>query len=101
MLPECGSPVASSGYPPRFHLFPGDLFRSRSVVTETDGVFEVGWRHQLFGNTAGDECAAIEHRLMHAETLAYVRRPVGKTSAPLFSYFALARRKWQQGEAND
>ncbi|TMV66928.1 bifunctional 2',3'-cyclic-nucleotide 2'-phosphodiesterase/3'-nucleotidase, partial [Thioclava sp. BHET1] len=25
----------------------------------------------------------------HKETLAYVRRPVGKTSAPLFSYFAL------------
>ncbi|EEX15873.1 2',3'-cyclic-nucleotide 2'-phosphodiesterase [Citreicella sp. SE45] len=25
----------------------------------------------------------------HEETLAYVRRPVGKTSAPLYSYFAL------------
>jgi len=22
------------------------------VVTETDGVFEVGWRHQLFGSSA-------------------------------------------------
>ena len=31
--------------------------------------------------------AALEHD--HEATLAYVRRPVGKTSAPLYSYFAL------------
>ncbi len=40
----------------------------------------------LVGDQATVEASAREE---HEATLAYVRRPVGKTAAPLFSYFAL------------
>ena len=49
-------------------------------------------------NTAGDLVATVASaaavldaaRIAHAETLAYIRRPIGRLTAPLTSYFALA-----------
>ncbi|TPJ73001.1 bifunctional 2',3'-cyclic-nucleotide 2'-phosphodiesterase/3'-nucleotidase [Mesorhizobium sp. B2-6-2] len=66
----------------------GSKWRVVSATSEARPIYErVDNKNQA---TVGDDkriIAALEQD--HEATLAYVRRPVGKTSAPLYSYFAL------------
>ena len=56
--------------------------------------FYVGYAYERVDNkpkalVKDDEKIVAALKEDHEATLAYVRRPVGKTSAPLYSYFAL------------
>ncbi|RWD92584.1 MAG: bifunctional 2',3'-cyclic-nucleotide 2'-phosphodiesterase/3'-nucleotidase [Mesorhizobium sp.] len=66
----------------------GSKWRVVSATSEARPIYErVDNKNKA---TVGDDkriIAALEQD--HEATLAYVRRPVGKTSAPLYSYFAL------------
>lgn len=66
----------------------GSKWRVVSATSEARPIYErVDNKNKA---TVGDDrriIAALERD--HEATLAYVRRPVGKTSAPLYSYFAL------------
>ncbi|MDG4908192.1 bifunctional 2',3'-cyclic-nucleotide 2'-phosphodiesterase/3'-nucleotidase [Mesorhizobium sp. WSM4898] len=66
----------------------GSKWRVVSATSEARPIYErVDSKNKA---TVGDDkriIAALEQD--HEATLAYVRRPVGKTSAPLYSYFAL------------
>ncbi|MDF2232334.1 bifunctional 2',3'-cyclic-nucleotide 2'-phosphodiesterase/3'-nucleotidase [Albimonas sp. CAU 1670] len=66
----------------------GGAWRVVSAETEARPIFERVERKNvpLVESVAAVEAAARED---HEATLAYVRRPVGETSAPLHSYFAL------------
>ncbi len=66
----------------------GSKWRVVSATSEARPIFErVDNRNKA---TVEDDKRVVEAlRQDHEATLAYIRRPVGKTSAPLYSYFAL------------
>lgn len=67
----------------------GNEWRVITTTSEARPIYQRGEDRSitpLVGDDA-DVLAAVEEE--HKETLAYVRRPVGETSAPLHSYFAL------------
>ncbi|MDQ6432968.1 bifunctional 2',3'-cyclic-nucleotide 2'-phosphodiesterase/3'-nucleotidase [Mesorhizobium sp. LHD-90] len=66
----------------------GSKWRVVSATSEARPIFErVENKNKA---TVGDDQRIVEAlKEDHEATLAYVRRPVGKTSAPLYSYFAL------------
>jgi len=66
----------------------GDKWRIVSSTSEARPIYErVDGKTVPLVADAADVATAVEDD--HQATLAYVRRPVGKTSAPLFSYFAM------------
>ncbi len=66
----------------------GSKWRIVSATSEARPIFErVDNKNKAI---VGDVSAVVDAvKEDHEATLAYVRRPVGKTSAPLYSYFAL------------
>lgn len=66
----------------------GNKWKIVSATSEARPIFERvdGKNKALVGD---DQKIVDELKPEHEATLAYVRRPVGKTSAPLYSYFAL------------
>ena len=66
----------------------GNKWRVVSATSEVRPIFErVDNKNKP---TVGDDQKIVDAvKEDHEATLAYVRRPVGKTSAPLYSYFAL------------
>jgi len=66
----------------------GNKWRVVSATSEARPIYErVDNKNKA---TVGDDPRIIEAlKADHEATLAYVRRPVGKTSAPLYSYFSL------------
>lgn len=91
-----GKPAVMAGFWGS-HLGLIDLLLERSgdewrVLSHTSEVRPISQRNEDRSITAlvEDDAAVLASvRQVHDETLAYVRRPVGKTSAPLHSYFAL------------
>jgi 2',3'-cyclic-nucleotide 2'-phosphodiesterase/3'-nucleotidase len=66
----------------------GDGWRVVSFESEARPIFERKDRQvTALVESEADVLASVQEE--HEATLAYVRRPVGKTSAPLHSYFAL------------
>ena len=67
----------------------GDAWKIVSSTSEARPIYERDGRQdrRRWSSDEADVVAAVEAD--HEATLAYVRRPVGKTAAPLFSYFAL------------
>ncbi|ODT15756.1 MAG: 2',3'-cyclic-nucleotide 2'-phosphodiesterase [Mesorhizobium sp. SCN 65-12] len=66
----------------------GSKWRVISATTEARPIYErVDNKNKPTVEDAKRIIAALEQD--HQATLAYVRRPVGKTAAPLYSYFAL------------
>jgi len=66
----------------------GNSWKIVSATSEARPIYERvdGKNKALVGD---DQKMVDELKPEHEATLAYVRRPVGKTSAPLYSYFAL------------
>lgn len=66
----------------------GNSWKVVSATSEARPIYERvdGKNNPLVGD---DQRIVDELKPEHEATLAYVRRPVGKTSAPLYSYFAL------------
>lgn len=66
----------------------GNSWKVVSATSEARPIYERvdGKNNALVGD---DQKMVDELKPEHEATLAYVRRPVGKTSAPLYSYFAL------------
>jgi 2',3'-cyclic-nucleotide 2'-phosphodiesterase/3'-nucleotidase len=91
-----GKPAAMGGFWGS-HLGVVDLLLERSgngwrVVGTASGARPIARRNADRTITAlveDDEAVLASVAREHAETLAYVRRPVGRTAAPLQSYFAL------------
>ncbi|WP_146347306.1 bifunctional 2',3'-cyclic-nucleotide 2'-phosphodiesterase/3'-nucleotidase [Falsiphaeobacter marinintestinus] len=91
-----GKPAVMGGYWGS-HLGVIDLMLERDgnkwrVVTTASEARPISKRNEDRSITAlveDDESVLDSVRTIHEETLAYVRRAVGKTSAPLHSYFAL------------
>jgi len=91
-----GKPAAMGGFWGS-HLGVIDLMLERSgnewhVVTSSTEVRPISKRNQDRSVTAlveSDQTVLDSVATEHQETLAYIRRAVGKTSAPLHSYFAL------------
>jgi 2',3'-cyclic-nucleotide 2'-phosphodiesterase/3'-nucleotidase len=66
----------------------GNAWKIVSATSEARPIFErVDGKNKAL--VADDQKMVDELKPEHEATLAYVRRPVGKTSAPLYSYFAL------------
>jgi 2',3'-cyclic-nucleotide 2'-phosphodiesterase/3'-nucleotidase len=66
----------------------GSKWRVVSATSEARPIYErVDNKNKATVEDDGKIVAALKED--HEATLAYVRRPVGKTSAPLYSYFAL------------
>lgn len=66
----------------------GNSWKVVSATSEARPIYERvdGKNNALVGD---DQRIVDDLKSEHEATLAYVRRPVGKTSAPLYSYFAL------------
>ncbi|MFQ6552377.1 bifunctional 2',3'-cyclic-nucleotide 2'-phosphodiesterase/3'-nucleotidase [Aestuariibius insulae] len=67
----------------------GDGWRVASHDVEARPIFERGEDRSVTALTQSDEEILASVQQEHDETLAYIRRAVGKTDAPLHSYFAL------------
>ena len=66
----------------------GSKWRVVSATSEARPIYERVDKKNVA--TVGDDQRIVDAlKADHEATLAYVRRPVGKTSAPLYSYFAL------------
>ncbi|MDW6020190.1 bifunctional 2',3'-cyclic-nucleotide 2'-phosphodiesterase/3'-nucleotidase [Mesorhizobium sp. BAC0120] len=66
----------------------GNKWRVVSATSEARPIYERADNKNKA--TVGDDRRIVEAlKADHEATLAYVRRPVGKTTAPLYSYFAL------------
>mgnify|MGYP005992036629 CR=1 FL=1 len=67
----------------------GNRWKVVSASSEARPIFARGEDREITP-LVGDEAAVLAAaRQAHEETLAYVRRPVGRSTAPLHSYFAL------------
>ena len=66
----------------------GNSWRIASFTSEARPIFERKDR-EVVPVVESQEDVLEAVRADHEATLAYIRRPVGKTSAPLYSYFAL------------
>ncbi len=66
----------------------GNSWKVVSATSEARPIYERvdGKNQPLVGD---DQKMVDDLKVEHEATLAYIRRPVGKTSAPLYSYFAL------------
>ncbi len=66
----------------------GNSWKVVSATSEARPIYERvdGKNKALVGD---DQKMVDDLKVEHEATLAYIRRPVGKTSAPLYSYFAL------------
>jgi 2',3'-cyclic-nucleotide 2'-phosphodiesterase/3'-nucleotidase len=67
----------------------GDSWRIASFTSEARPIYERGADRKVAALVESEEDVLAAVKEDHEATLAYVRRPVGKTSAPLHSYFAL------------
>ncbi|EPX79530.1 2',3'-cyclic-nucleotide 2'-phosphodiesterase [Salipiger mucosus DSM 16094] len=67
----------------------GDGWRVVSSTTEARPIYQRGEDRSVTPLVEDDAEVLASVEQAHGETLAYVRRAVGKTSAPLHSYFAL------------
>ncbi|MES0208017.1 bifunctional 2',3'-cyclic-nucleotide 2'-phosphodiesterase/3'-nucleotidase [Mesorhizobium sp. M0028] len=66
----------------------GSTWKIVSATSEARPIFERADKTNK-PTVADDQRIVVALKQDHEATLAYVRRPVGKTSAPLYSYFAL------------
>ncbi|MEO0635594.1 MAG: bifunctional 2',3'-cyclic-nucleotide 2'-phosphodiesterase/3'-nucleotidase [Pseudomonadota bacterium] len=67
----------------------GDQWRVVDFTTEARPIYERGEDRKVTALVEDDATVLDAARADHEATLAYVRRAVGKTDAPLHSYFAL------------
>lgn len=67
----------------------GGAWRVASFTTEARPIYLRGEDRTIRPTVESDARVLAAVQTEHDATLAYVRRPVGKTSAPLHSYFAL------------
>jgi 2',3'-cyclic-nucleotide 2'-phosphodiesterase/3'-nucleotidase len=67
----------------------GDGWRIASFTSEARPIYERDADRKVVPLVESDEEVLAEVQADHEATLEYVRRPVGETSAPLHSYFAL------------
>ena len=67
----------------------GDTWRVISAETEARPIYQRNEDRSITPLVEDSAAVLASVRAEHEETLAYVRRAVGKTSAPLHSYFAL------------
>ncbi|MFZ5749820.1 MAG: bifunctional 2',3'-cyclic-nucleotide 2'-phosphodiesterase/3'-nucleotidase [Pseudomonadota bacterium] len=66
----------------------GNRWKVVSAMTEARPIY-VRQEKQIVPTVESQQDVLDSVKTEHEATLAYVRRPVGKTSAPLYSYFAL------------
>lgn len=67
----------------------GNAWRVVTTESTTRPIYKRGEDRSITALVESDPKVLASVRDVHEETLAYVRRAVGKTSAPLYSYFAL------------
>jgi 2',3'-cyclic-nucleotide 2'-phosphodiesterase/3'-nucleotidase len=67
----------------------GGKWRVASFTTEARPIYERDKDRKIVPLVESEQDVLDAAKEEHEATLAYVRRPVGKTSAPLYSYFAL------------
>ncbi|MGI1662945.1 bifunctional 2',3'-cyclic-nucleotide 2'-phosphodiesterase/3'-nucleotidase [Palleronia sp. KMU-117] len=67
----------------------GSSWRVVGFTTETRPIFQRNEDRSITALVDSDQAVLASVAAEHEETLAYVRRAVGKTAAPLHSYFAL------------
>ncbi len=67
----------------------GNLWRVLSTTSEARPISQRNEDRTVTALVDSDAAVLAATEQAHAETLAYIRRPVGKTTAPLHSYFAL------------
>jgi len=67
----------------------GDAWRVLTSTSEARPIYEQGEGRAKIPTVGDDETVLASVAQEHEETLAYVRRSVGRTDAPLHSYFAL------------
>lgn len=67
----------------------GKSWKVVDFTTEARPIYHRTEDRKIVADVKSDERIADAVKKEHEETLAYVRTPVGKTSAPLYSYFAL------------
>ncbi len=67
----------------------GNSWKIVDFTTEARPIFNRTEDRKIVPTVESDEEVLASAKAEHEATLAYVRTPVGKTSAPLYSYFAL------------
>ncbi len=67
----------------------GDSWKIIDFTSEARPIYHRNDDRKVIANVEEDPEVTAAVKEEHEETLAYIRRPVGKTSAPLYSYFAL------------
>nr|WP_110031133.1 bifunctional 2',3'-cyclic-nucleotide 2'-phosphodiesterase/3'-nucleotidase [Hoeflea marina] len=67
----------------------GKSWKIADFTTEARPIYHRNEDRKIVADVASDTRVEDSVKAEHEATLAYVRTPVGKTSAPLYSYFAL------------
>ncbi|MBE3640405.1 bifunctional 2',3'-cyclic-nucleotide 2'-phosphodiesterase/3'-nucleotidase [Mangrovicoccus algicola] len=66
-----------------------DGWRIAGAECEARPIYLRGEDRSITAQVESDPAVLVAAEAAHEETLAYIRRPVGRTDAPLYSYFAL------------